>query len=103
MHSLMISPQELNIVKTIFQNRMPSGIKVFVFGSRATGTAGKFSDLDLAIDANQTPLDFFKTAELREAFDESDLPYKVDIVDLNEMSKKFKSLIDRDKQLLDVQ
>ena len=51
-----------------------------MFGSRTTGRARRYSDLDLAIDAGrQLTLD--ETARLSEAFGDSDLPYRVDFTD----------------------
>ena len=55
-------------------------ITVWAFGPRATWNARKFSDLDLAIIGEQpTGLDL--SSRLAEAFAESNLPYKVDLVD----------------------
>ena len=52
----------------------------FVFGSRAHGGPRAYSDLDLAIEWDRPPgLD--RTTEIAEAFSESDLPYRVDILD----------------------
>jgi predicted nucleotidyltransferase len=51
-----------------------------VFGSRATGRARRYSDLDLAIDAGR-PLTLDEIAGLAEAFSDSALPYKVDLAD----------------------
>ena len=51
-----------------------------MFGSRATGRARRYSDLDLAIDAGRR-LTLDEIAGLAEAFSDSDLPYKVDLAD----------------------
>lgn len=37
---------------------------------------------------------------MAEAFDESDLPYRVDVVDLNGVSESFKAIIERDRTAL---
>jgi type I restriction enzyme S subunit len=35
--------------------------------------------------------------DLADAFDESDLPYKVDIVDMQTVSESFKKIVERDR------
>jgi predicted nucleotidyltransferase len=63
-----------------------------VFGSRATGRARRYSDLDLAIDAGR-PLTLDEIAGLAEAFSDSDLPYKVDIVDWRNIEDRWRQTI----------
>ncbi|RUM60158.1 MAG: nucleotidyltransferase domain-containing protein, partial [Persephonella sp.] len=59
-------------------------VKVYLFGSRATGKNTIYSDIDLAIKSNSDIKK--KISILREILDESYLPYKVDIIDLKECS-----------------
>jgi uncharacterized protein len=63
-----------------------------MFGSRATGRAKRYSDLDLAIDAGRL-LTLDKIAELTEAFSDSDLPYKVDLVDWHNIDDRWRQTI----------
>jgi uncharacterized protein len=65
---------------------------VWAFGSRVTGTAKPFSDLDLLIRTEQ-PLTFEKMATLKDAFDESDLTIRVDLVDWAATSTAFRDII----------
>jgi predicted nucleotidyltransferase len=65
---------------------------VWIFGSRALGTAKKASDLDLAI-VGENPLDPLTLANLNNAFSESDLPYKVDVIDFSTVSDGFRTII----------
>jgi nucleotidyltransferase substrate binding protein (TIGR01987 family) len=51
-----------------------------VFGSRADGTARRYSDIDLGFAGE--PLSAPRLALLAEAFEDSELPYRVDIVNL---------------------
>jgi len=83
------------IVCNILQTHVPQH-EVWVFGSRAKRTAKAYSDLDLAI-VTTTPLNIEVSANLREAFGESDLPWKVDVVDWATTSKQFQEIIERDK------
>lgn len=71
-------------------------IKVFAFGSRTKGTARLFSDLDLALQQGQSTVDTQLIAELKTAFSESDLPFMVDIIDLNAISPEFRHAIKGD-------
>ena len=52
---------------------------VFVFGSRAIGKFRKYSDLDLWIEA-EPELSAAELSLLKEKFDESEIPIKIDIV-----------------------
>ncbi|HTT80317.1 MAG TPA: nucleotidyltransferase domain-containing protein [Stellaceae bacterium] len=87
-----LTPDNLRLVRDILAACLPPGAKVWVFGSRASGRARRYSDLDLAIDAGR-PLSFSETATLREAFDDSDLPHQVDVVDWQAIDDNFRRLI----------
>lgn len=90
-----IRPDHLKIVLEIL-NRVIPDREVWVFGSRAKGTARDTSDLDLAI-IGKTPLDFRTLATLRDFFSESNIPYKVDVVDWTTISETFREIIRKDK------
>ena len=66
---------------------------MWAFGSRVTGTAKKFSDLDLAI-LGGAPLPIDVMALLAEAFSESHLPFKVEVVDWAITSPSFRKFIE---------
>ena len=74
-----ISPENWRIVRSILQRYVPDR-EVWAFGSRAKCTAKEFSDLDIAVIGEQ-PMTIGLTADLKEAFQDSALPFKVDIVD----------------------
>lgn len=65
---------------------------VWAFGSRVAGTAKTFSDLDLVIHTDQ-PLSLLCMATIKEAFDESDLTIRVDVVDWAATSTVFRDII----------
>ena len=88
--ALDIRPEHLAIVCDILRAHLPSGVRAFVFGSRAAGTARRYSDLDVAL-AWERPLGLDAIAALTEALSESELPYKVDIVDLSTVDRGFRS------------
>lgn len=92
-HQLHLSASELTIVHSILEANLP-GRKVWAFGSRATGLRLKrFSDLDLAIDGN---LSLLESARLSEAFDQSSLAMKIEVVPLEGMSAEFLQRVQRD-------
>lgn len=66
--------------------------KVFVFGSRAEGKSRRFSDIDIGIDSKKE-IPWAKLGAIEEAFEESDLPYTVDIVDFKTVSRRFKEVV----------
>jgi len=75
-----LKPEHRIIVLDILRAHLPQDAKVWVFGSRATGRARRGSDLDLAIDVGQA-LSSKTEYALKFAFEDSDLPWMVDVVD----------------------
>ncbi|MGV4878169.1 nucleotidyltransferase family protein [Acetobacter indonesiensis] len=86
-----ITPEEQAIVLRILNEIVPNR-EVRAFGSRVTGKAKPFSDLDLAIMGDE-PLSLETRARLEEVFSESDLPWKVDVLDWSLTEKNFQRLI----------
>lgn len=69
--------------------------EVYLFGSSTKGRTRAFSDIDIGILTKQpVPADFF--ANLAEAFEESDIPYTVDLVDLRGTSPEFRERVRRE-------
>jgi type I restriction enzyme S subunit len=89
---LDLAPEHLSEVRRILQLHVPDR-PVRAFGSRMQGTAKPFSDLDLAV-MGDTPLDFRQLAALKDTFAESNLPFRVDIVDWATTSPAFRSIIE---------
>jgi predicted nucleotidyltransferase len=91
---LDLSPEHLAIVQQILRTYTPDH-PVWAFGSRVKGTSRRTSDLDLAI-ITETPLPLTVTGLLQEAFSESDLPFRVDIVDWATTAPSFRKIIEQD-------
>jgi predicted nucleotidyltransferase len=87
-----IRQDHLEIAKAILKRHLPDA-EVRVFGSRATWTAENHSDLDLMI-VGEGPLDFRTKPLLEEAFEESDLHFRVDVVDWATASHSFRKIIE---------
>lgn len=92
---LDVSAEYLAIVQQLLRHWLPS-YEVWAFGSRVKGAAKPYSDLDLVI-MSQQPLSLALMTSLHEAFSESDLPWKVDIVDWAITSPEFRAVIDQQK------
>jgi type I restriction enzyme, S subunit len=90
-----VRPDLWHTVRAILQNCVPQR-EVWAFGSRAKWTAKPYSDLDLAIIGNE-PLPLDVQASLSDAFADSDLPWRVDVVDWATTSESFRRIIARDK------
>ena len=88
-----IRPDHLEIVQEILRVHLPAGFKVWVFGSRANWTTKDSSDLDLAVEG-AVRLDHKSMIGLEVAFEESDLPYTVDVVDLKAVSSGFRQIVE---------
>lgn len=71
----------------VLRHSSPDRNRPVVFGSRATGTARQYSDVDIGIAGEPLPL--YELGLIREEFDESSLPYVVDIVNFADMSEEF--------------
>ena len=93
--TLTIAPHHLVIAQDILRECLQQTAQVYVFGSRAKGTTKRSADLDLAIDAGRR-LTRQESLELWDQFEQSDLPYKVDVVDLHTIKPEFKKMIERD-------
>lgn len=98
MPKIDMTPAQWQIVKSILQKHVPH-YTVWVFGSRAKFTAKPYSDLDLAIVSDK-PLSLDTLAALTTAFSESDLPWKVDVLDWASTHEEFQKLIEKDKVAL---
>ncbi len=92
---LDIRADHLKIVQDILKAHVPDR-EVWAFGSRAKWQAKEYSDLDLCI-LGDSPLGFDTLGLMAEAFDESDLPYKVDLVDWATTSESFRKIMERDR------
>jgi predicted nucleotidyltransferase len=95
---LQVEPQYLTQVLDALQTHLP-GKKVLAFGSRVAGGAKPYSDLDLAVVGDE-PVPIDQMAALAEALSESDLPWKVDLVDWALASDRFRVIIEADSVTL---
>ena len=98
MNPIDIRPADLATVRRILREHVPA-LEVRVFGSRVAWNARETSDLDLALMTDE-PLSLDRTARLRAALTNSDLPFRVDIVDWAAASERFRQRILADHVVL---
>jgi uncharacterized protein len=85
-----LAPEHLATVNAVLAATVP-GVSAYAFGSRVTGRAKKHSDLDVALLGPES-LSWRQLAQAREAFETSNLPIRVDLVDWAACSPQFKAL-----------
>ncbi len=93
-----LNPNHLATVERILTEHVAE-CEVRAFGSRATWTSKDYSDLDLAI-VGSGPLDRRTLGRLKETFENSDLPIRVDVLDWHSISESFRKVIERDYVVL---
>ena len=86
-----LQPQNEQIVKRILRQHVPEAV-VYAFGSRVSLTAKPHSDLDLVIVGKET-IPIQRLHLLEEAFADSDLPFRVDVLDWQTISDSFREQI----------
>src|SRR5689334_20359719 len=91
MNHLMLDPADFQTVKSILKQYVPH-LQVVAFGSRVSKQCKKHTDLDLCI-LGKHALSLQEEANLKEAFSESNLPIRVDIVHWAALSSEFKKII----------
>ena len=89
-----LAPAYLVTVRSILDQYVPD-YEVRAFGSRATWTAKDYSDLDLLVVGDQ-PLKWSILGKLKDAFEESTLPFRVDVLDWHDISDNFRDIIHGD-------
>lgn len=92
--SIHVSEPELKVVRRVLREAL-HGESVFVFGSRARGDHRQTSDLDIAVLGSH-PVSIATRSQLEFGFSESDLPFKVDVVDLQTVDPSFRKIIENE-------
>jgi len=88
----------LACVIRLLQQHVPQA-EVWAFGSRVQGTAMPYSDLDLAVvGAEKLPKQ--SLYQLQEAFQESDLPFRVDVLDWHRITPEFRQHIRQQHEVI---
>lgn len=91
--SIDITAGQRKTILTLLERHLP-GTETWVYGSRAKWTSRPQSDLDLVVFA--TTEQGSQVGKLREAFEESDLPFRVDLFIWDEVPEQFREQIEAD-------
>ena len=89
--SIDISAEQRETILALLQRHLP-GTAAWVYGSRARWTSRPESDLDLVVFA--TPDQRARVGALRDALEESDLPFRVDLFAWDDVSESFREKIE---------
>lgn len=86
----MTDPHLTSTIKTLVAPHLPdNSYSVVMFGSWVKGKNRVFSDVDIGI-IGPKPLSGKVYSDIIDAFEQSDLPYRVDIVDFSCVSDRVK-------------
>jgi uncharacterized protein len=88
-----LKPQYIKLTQTILSEHIPHA-QFQAFGSRTTGRAKPFSDLDLAVLDDERFSDR-ELAAARYALEESALPIRVDLVRWSLLPQPLRNVIER--------
>lgn len=88
-----ISSEQRSVLLALLKKHLPN-TRVWVYGSRARFTAKKSSDLDMVVFARSEQKR--QVGDLREALEQSDLPFRVDLFVWDDMPERFQEKIESD-------
>lgn len=89
---LQLTETQLHQVQALIKSKLIEPIEVFAYGSRTKQQAREFSDLDLLVKSTEK-LPIQTLYQLKDAFEFSDLPFRIDIQDWHTLSQEFKQQI----------
>ena len=82
-----LTKEERDSVISIIKNNVSNKVRVFFFGSRMDGTSSKSSDLDVLLHGN-SPIELGQISIIKEQLEQSNLPFKVDVLDYHRCSEQ---------------
>jgi uncharacterized protein len=97
-----LKPSEFQFIKLkVVEPLEALGAKVFCYGSRARGDHKPYSDLDLMIESKNK--DALPISFISESIQNSNFPYKVDLVHISEFAQTYKKSYELDRKRLETQ
>lgn len=87
----MIDEKHKQIIINLISALQPQ-VKIYLFGSQATGTATRGSDVDIALDAG-SEMERVDVGEVRDVLNATNMLYKFDVVDLHFVPEKMQEMI----------
>ncbi len=86
-----ISEKDRRIILDVLTRLVP-GVRAKAFGSRVHGRAKPWSDLDLAL-ISDAPIPPETMMRIRLELSDSDLPWRVDVLDWGEVDDSFRAVV----------
>ena len=96
-----VTPHQYEIIRKILHEHIPE-CEVRAFGSRVSHTAKSYSDLDLTV-LGKEELSQSRFNRLIEAFEESELSFRIDVLDWNAISESFRAIIEQRYEVIQKQ
>lgn len=93
-----LARQYQELVRALVKAHVPDA-QVWVFGSRATGRARPYSDLDLLFTRPEH-LPWQSRCDLQDALEASELPFRVDIVETRSLTPPLRLRIEAERLAL---
>jgi predicted nucleotidyltransferase len=90
--SLHKAVDSLERALNVAAKEIEGGVEVRAFGSRVSGMAKPYSDLDLVI-MGEHKMDAKTLMNLNEDFADSDIPFRVEILDWHDITNEFRRII----------
>lgn len=94
MHKLNLDDKYIEFVNRLISEELEE-VEVYIFGSRAQNNSYEYSDVDIALKA-QNVIKIESLLKIKANFQNSTFPYKVDLIDLNSIDEKFFNIIKND-------
>jgi predicted nucleotidyltransferase len=95
-----LTNEEFALLDALAIHRLKSnGATVWLFGSRSRGDHKKYSDIDL-LYMTSTPLPRGLIFDITSDLEDSNLPYKVDLVNVQDLADSYKENVFRDRKAL---
>lgn len=92
-----LSEVEFQILKDLLIDPLKDqGAQLWIFGSRARGDHQKFSDIDILFSVSKKLPEIF-LFNIKDSLEESNLPYKVDLVNLENLAKSYRDDVLKDR------
>jgi uncharacterized protein len=93
---LDLPTKHLNTLKqAIKASKELNGASFYIFGSRTTAQAKQYSDIDLGL-VSEKSITLSARMALASDIEDTDLPYKVDVVDLSKVDSTFRKIAERE-------
>jgi len=90
--------EQLYLTEKLIRPLKEKNARVYIFGSRATNTQKKFSDIDILFIPNpKHPIPGHVLHQLLSEIEDSNFPYRIDLVNYLELAKSYKDRIEKEK------